>query len=352
MDGQMTNLGPESSDDQLHAPLERTWALPASSRLSPLAQGTNNRMWRVETPDAAYVLRVYSNHADEARVRFEQKILRALGASGLPFDVPAPVATREDALYALVELDGDNRLAVLAPLLPGAHPRRDDLAQATAAGEALGLLDLALAALPLPDRVVATSWRSYGDLEQCHPLVPDPLGAIQALPIAEQMRDRLVARYRAVVARIPAAYASLPMQLCHEDYAPDNMLMEGARVTGVLDFEFCARDVRVMDLTVALSWWPVAQLGTGAEWPIIQAFTMGYARHLRLTRDEISAIPLLYQLRAYTSLIHRLGRYRQGLSPLGAVIDRAEAAIAREDWLCAHGDQIMATVGASMAAQG
>ncbi|HEX6121687.1 MAG TPA: phosphotransferase [Ktedonobacterales bacterium] len=335
-------------DERMLALLQRAWGLPAPARLTPLAHGTNNRMWRVETAHASFVLRVYSNHTDEARVRFEHAILVGVAAAGLPFAVPAPIATRDGALYVRVATDGGATLAVLTPFLPGAHPRREDLAQAEAAGAALGALDLALADLPSPDPSLATSWRSYGDLERCHPLVPDPLAAIRALPLAEEVRARLIEGYQSLMARVPALYASLSMHLCHEDYGPDNMLMEGARVTGVLDFEFCARDVRVMDLTVALSWWPVAQLGSGAEWPIIRAFTTGYARHITLTGAEIAAIPTLYHLRAYTSLIHRLGRYRQGLSPLEAVTDRAEAAIAREDWLRAYGARFVETVDGCM----
>ncbi len=234
-------------------------------------------------------------------------------------------------------------LATLAALIPGEHPRRDDLAQAVAGGEALGRIDRALAALPTP--AAGVSWRSYGDLAHCHPLVPYPLAALGALPIADAARLTLREHCEDLMARIPTLYASLPQQLCHEDCAPDNLLMVGSRVTGVLDFEFCARDVRVMDLTVALSWWPIAQFGSGDEWPIIRAVVQGYARQIALTPAEIAAIPTLFQLRAYTSLIHRLGRYRQGISPLAAVTDRAEAALAREDWLCANADRLCATVG-------
>jgi Ser/Thr protein kinase RdoA (MazF antagonist) len=147
-----------------------------------------------------------------------------------------------------------------------------------------------------------------------------------------------VERYTWLMARIPDLYVRLPQQFMHEDYAPSNLLMDGTQVTGVVDFEFCTRDVRAMDLTVALSWWPVRVLGTGAEWPIMRAFTSGYTRRITLDVDEIAAIPLLYEVRAYTSLIHRLGRHRQGLSPLEAVIDRAEAALARADWLRTSGD--------------
>jgi Ser/Thr protein kinase RdoA (MazF antagonist) len=103
--------------------------------------------------------------------------------------------------------------------------------------------------------------------------------------------------------------------------------------------------VRVMDLTVALSWWPTEQFGTGDEWPIIRAIVQGYARHVTLTQAEAKALPTLFQLRAYTSLIHRLGRYRQGISPLPAVIARAEATLEREAWLRVNAERLAQTVG-------
>ena len=53
-------------------------------------------------------------------------------------------------------------------------------------------------------------------------------------------------------------------------FGPETGADAETRVTGVLDFEFCARDLRAMDLAVALTWWPVQHFGTGAEWPIMQ----------------------------------------------------------------------------------
>jgi homoserine kinase type II len=318
--------------------LDTVWGLPSPWRAEPLAHGTNNQMVRVETAAGRYVLRIYSNRTDAGKVGIELQILAALQAQHLPFAVPTAIPTREGARCARIPTTSGESLAVLTTLIPGEHPRDDDLAQAEAAGEALSWLDDALARVRLTEQEAALLRGSFGDLEHCHPLVPDPPAAIATLPVPEATRQRLLARYAWLMDGIPDLYARLPQQIVHEDYAPSNMLMQSTRVTGVLDFEFCTRDVRAMDLTVALSWWPVRVLGTGDEWPIIQAFTTGYARHVTLDAAEIAAIPLLYELRAYTSLIHRLGRHRQGLSPLAAVIDRAEAALERADWLRDSGE--------------
>lgn len=321
------------------------WRLPEPLHPRPLTSGTNNQVWVIETPSGNYALRVYSNHTDLARVRFEHAVLGRLQAMALPFALPVPLSTRSGALYARVAAGTDEEaLVTLTPFLPGAPPDRDDLAQAYASGEALGSLDVALARIPPLDVDGAVNWRSYGDLEHCHPLVPNPKRALLELPAAKGMRQQLARSYEALIACLPPLYASLPQQLVHEDYAPENVLMVGGHVTAVLDFEFCARDVRVMDLTVALSWWPVDHFGTGDEWPILQAVAEGYGHQARLSAPEVEALPTLYQLRAYTSLIHRLGCYRQGLSPLDAVVGRARAALEREAWLRANGERLVKVI--------
>jgi homoserine kinase type II len=324
--------------------LDSVWGLTAPWRVEVLGQGTNNLVVRIETTAGGYVLRMYGNHADEGRVEVELQILAALASQHLPFAVPSPVSTRQSARYARIPTTDGEVLAVLTPWIAGDHPHDDDLVQAEAAGEALGRLDQALADVHLTEPEAVRTWRSFGDLAHCHPLVPEPAEAIATLPVPDMLRQRLLTRYAWLTDRIPALYARLPQQLMHEDYAPSNVLLQETRVTGVLDFEFCARDVRAMDLTVALSWWPAQVLGTDNEWPIIRALTTGYARHVRLGADELTAIPVLYELRAYTSLIHRLGRYRQGLSPLAAVVARAQAALERADWLRDSGERFVGTL--------
>lgn len=324
--------------------LDSVWGISAPWHAEVLGQGTNNYVVRIETAASRYVLRVYNNHADEGRVAVELQILATLEAQHLPFAVPSPVLTRQGARYARILTTDGEALAALTTWIAGDHPHRDDLGQAEAAGEALGRLDQALAGVRLAESEAVRTWRSYGDLAHCHPLVPDPAEAIATLPVAEELCQHLLARYAWLMERIPDLYTLLPQQLMHEDYAPSNVLVRETRVTGVLDFEFCARDVRAMDLTVALSWWPARVLGTGDEWPIIRAFAMGYARHVALGAEELRAMSVLYELRAYTSLIHRLGRYRQGLSPMPAVVERAKAAVERGDWLRASGERFVDTL--------
>ncbi len=318
----------------------------------PLTRGTNNLMYRVEAAQGAFALRVSGEHVDLRRLRFEHDILAQLDAAGLPFVLPTPLLTAQGDFAARLEpaeeAAGEPALATLTPLIAGEHPQRDDLAQAVGAGEALGLLDTALELITPAQPEDAIDWRSTGALAQCHPLVPDPRAALADLPLPADDLTRLRDDYDALMAAIPVLYASLPRQLCHEDYDPSNVLMVGERVTGVLDWEFCALDLRAMDLVVALTWWPIERFGSGDEWPIIAALLWGYVRRRTLADAEVAAIPTLFRLRAYTSLLHRLGRYRQGLSPLEDVVWRATAALEREAWLRAHGERLTQMVGEAL----
>jgi homoserine kinase type II len=318
----------------------------------PLTRGTNNLMYRVEAAQGAFALRVSGEHVDLRRLRFEHDILSQLDAAGLPFALPTLLLTAQGELAARMEqtadATGEPALATLTPLITGEHPQRDDLAQAVGAGEALGLLDDALEQLALAQPDDAIDWRSTGDLTQCHPLVPDPRAALADLPLPAADLTRLRDDYDSLIAALPALYASLPRQVCHEDYDPSNVLMVGERVTGVLDWEFCALDLRAMDLVVALTWWPVERFGSGDEWPTIAALLWGYVRHRALDAAEVAAIPTLFRLRAYTSLLHRLGRYRQGLSPLEDVVWRATAALERDAWLRTNGERLTQMVGEAL----
>ncbi|HEX6819526.1 MAG TPA: phosphotransferase [Ktedonobacterales bacterium] len=316
------------------------WELSHPQRLTRWRQGSNNDVFHVETPTGDFVLRVSHNADSAGELRYEHAILAGLGALSLPFAVPTPMPTQIGEPFATVATAGSTALATLTPLIPGDPPDTRNLEQAAAAGATLAELDLALAGLALPDPDLAITWRSSGDLTRCHPLVPDPVAAIAALPLPGDACQRLLARYSWLGERTPHLYAGLPRQLLHEDADPSNFLMQGTRVTGILDFEFSAIEVRPMELTVALTWWPGSRFGTGEEWPIVAALARGYARHISLSPPEIEAIPTFFEFRAYTSLIHRLGRYRAHLSPMESVIERAHAALARADWLAANGERL------------
>jgi homoserine kinase type II len=324
--------------------LWRAWPLPGPWKLRPTPSGTNNLVHYVETPSGErYILRLHQN-SDAPRLRYEVTITQALQEAGLSFAVPSPLPTLSGEMYLPLSTETGEMLATLWPLLPGDHPQRQNLRQAYAAGQALAELHAALERMPSPHIPDAIAPTPYGDLERCHPYVPDPMAACQALPVEAKRKRRLCGLFEALGARIPALYQTLPQHLIHGDYAPSNILMLGERVSGVLDFEVSTVDLRMLDLAVAFSWWPVALLGTGAEWAIIKALGRGYTSRSPLTPAEVEALPDLLRLRAIAAFIHRLGRYLAGLETMAVIDRRVMEVLWRERWLVDHRDQLLRNV--------
>lgn len=329
----------------LAAVLAPAWAIPSPWHLTPLAGGTNNRIYRVVTPEqGTYILRVYENHMDAARLRYESAILAALPDQHLPFAVPAPILTRSGELFArLPDAAGRAALATLTRYFPGSSPDPGDPARTEAAGRALATLDVALARVTLPAEIAAAAPSPMGHLRRRLGLAldADPLAPLAALGIPDADRARLAALLHDVEREMPALYAALPQQLIHSDYDPGNVLTEGARITAILDFEFAGPDLRVAELAAPLTWWPARFLGTGREWDVIAAFGRGYASVLPLTPTELNAIPALLRLRTIGSLLHRLARYQQGLSGAESVRARVAYALERAAWLAANRDHLL-----------
>ncbi|MEO6890566.1 MAG: phosphotransferase [Ktedonobacteraceae bacterium] len=325
------------------AQLWQAWPIAGPWRLSPLSGGTNNLVWRVETVDGErYVLRLFPDLTSLPRLRYEVALLRALSDEDLPFHLPLPVLTHSGESIAFLDHEAETlAFAILSPFLPGSHPDRNDPVLAPPAAEAMATLDNALGALP---EIVTTDGFeptfSYGGLVRGYAPVPDPLTAVERLPI-ERTKARLIQDILiSVREKVPGMYTHLPQKLLLLDYGPANIFMQDQRVTAVFDFEFAGIDLRVMELCVALSWWPVHLMGTGKEWEIIDAFATAYLAGFPLSTEELHAIPDVLRLRDAGSLVHRMGRYSAGLETDVRLQERVEHSLWREAWLLTHREML------------
>lgn len=314
------------------------WPIRESVRVEPMQHGINNYVWRVDAADGQiYVLRVLPGSEDLPRVRYEATLLYALSEKPLPFRLPLPLrASNGDIVVPFERETGSSTIATLHPFLPGSRPDRTDPTGAAQAGTALAVLDSALA--ELPEQVVRQfqSLSTFGDVDHYHVLVPDPLVAIEQLPVDRNLSSAVRNLLAAVIEKTDELYSRLPQQLLHRDYDPSNILMDDSGVTAVLDFEFAGRDIRVLDLCVALSWWPVNLMGTGKEWEVIDAFGAAYVHEFPLSKEELQAIPDILRLRDAGSLIHRIGRYLAGLESDAVIESRLKHSLWREEWLLAN----------------
>jgi homoserine kinase type II len=318
MDEHPANTTPGSTPDLGRveiADLLQAWKVAPPTGVRAPGRGTNNVVRIIHTATSAYVLRIHQN-ATAQQVAAERRLLTAVSGTGLPFDVPVSMLT-EDGRVTVATAYGP---ASLTPWTPGDHPTRDSRGLLQA-GAALGQLHLALAALPA--RLAPTDW-STRTLDAIHPhvsdlevLAADLIRALPTEPAARWFADRAPE----IEARTTHWYEVLPRQIVHGDYSLGNVLVDGNRVTGVLDFEIAGIDMRLIDLAAAL-----LQSTDDLRADEVTAFCRGYATHVHLTEREHEALPAVIRYRTLGSAIWRAGRWRAGHATLDEVADRLRDA--------------------------
>ncbi len=258
------------------ADLWRAWSVFGPWRLRPGQHRAQNVVQIVDTQSGSFVLRVYQHQRDVKRIKYEHALVHNLQVLRLPFTVPVPVPTGSGDTVISVPTNAGPMFASLWPLVPGGAPRVGDLEQIRQAAHALGVLDQALADVDVDRSADVTPPARHGDLVHLHPFVADPLAAVAALPVEAGSKARMGKLLQNLLADVPQLYRTLPQQIVHNDYDGSNILMNGANVGAVLDWEFSTHDLRALDLVVALHGWSAELRGSGQEWNVIDIFGRAY----------------------------------------------------------------------------
>jgi homoserine kinase type II len=169
----------------------------------------------------------------------------------------------------------------LIEFLPGVSVDEPSPAQARAVGEALAGIHLAAADFPAR-RANALA------LQQWHDLLS---GCGQAgLSAIEPGLPGLVERELLhLTANWPRG---LPRSVIHADLFPDNVLLLGDAVTGLIDFYFACNDITAYDLAVTHAAWCFGKDGSFKP-AIAEALVAGYGARRTLSEAERQALPVL-----------------------------------------------------------
>ena len=246
-----------------------------ASRL-PAEQGDNFRI------GTGYVLRVAHPAQDGGVLHFQVRALQhlALAEPGLPVPrvVPSltgdPVVQLPDGRQAVLTTFLDGQLVNSVPISePALTPLRREL------GATLARLNLALRSFSDPAASHVLLW----DIQQAHRL----RDLTSEIDVGTELL-RWLDHFDDVVR---PALAPLRTQVLHNDFSRDNVLVDGARVTGILDFGDLVHTHLAADVAVAASY----QLDDGSADPVGPALDLIAAYHTAdpLTADELS---LLYGL--------------------------------------------------------
>ncbi len=247
-----------------------------------IAEGVSNSNWLVETSGAngtgaRFILTMYEKRTDPAELPFFLGLLDHLAARGCA--VPATIHDREGS--ASPTLDG--KALALIEYLPGISPDTPSPAQAHAVGAALARVHRAAADY---------EGRRANDLDVSACLaILERCGGAGLAGINPDLPQWLDAGQE-VVARWPD---KLPRSIIHSDLFPDNVLMLGERVTGLIDFYFACNDMMAYDLAVTHAAWCFDRSGTKFADKVGKALVSGYESVRPLEPGERDAMPLLAQ---------------------------------------------------------
>lgn len=208
-------------------------------------------MQYVDTSDnKRYVLRTYNNGFNKPRVRFEHAILEQLKSKQLSFKIPTtiPSLLTKESYVTL----SDGAEASMFDLIEGELPK---LTRVKQIGSSSGELSAALGEIVINQ---TSPTAPYYDLYAVHHAITREIFFQEmALPVFDRCReaaDKLVKDILELEDRLESFQTlNLPKQLIHGDLHYDNILCDGEKVSGLLDFEFCAYDFRAMELAICLS---------------------------------------------------------------------------------------------------
>ena len=276
-----------------------------------IAEGVSNSNWLIETTGqngsgGRFILTMYEHRVEMDDLPFFLGLLDHLSAKGSP--VPRTIHDRDGAASRSI----DGKAVALIEFLPGVSIDTPRPAQARAVGEALAGIHIAAADFPgeRANTMGLAAWHKL--LGDCG----ERLAEIDAgLPdLAARELDFLEANWP----------SGLPRSVIHADLFPDNVLMLGNRVSGLIDFYFACTDIMAYDLAVTHAAWCFA--ADGSYRPAIgEALVGGYHAGRPLPDEAWAALPILARGAAMRFLASRA--YDWLHTPADALVTRKDPMV-------------------------
>ncbi|MDO9102624.1 MAG: homoserine kinase [Candidatus Nitrotoga sp.] len=251
--------------------------------LQGIASGIENTNYFVTTSNGRFVLTLFEKLATN-ELPFYLNLMSHLARHAIP--CPSPVANRHNQF--LSELNG--KPACIVSRLSGKSLIHPEVSHCAAIGEMLGRLHNAARnfAETMPNSHDAI-WRARAT-QQVTPFL-----SLQDLALLESE----------VAFHGKHTLAALPQGVIHADLFRDNVLFDGTRIGGLIDFYFACSDSLLYDVAITVNDWCMGADSTLDE-VRTQALLQAYHAVRPLQKEEQAAWPIALRAAALRFWLSRL----------------------------------------------
>ena len=241
--------------------------------LKGATSGIENTNYFADTDQGRYVLTLFERLSFE-QLPFYLQLMRHLALKGIPVPAPQPDAQGE-ILHTL-----KGKPAAVVTRLAGQNQLQPGVNDCAQVGAMLARMHVAGQDYPLQQ----PNLRGLAWWNDTVPVVLPYLNEAQA----ELIRSELA--HQQQLAATPA-HQGLPRGPVHADLFRDNVMFDGAQLSGFFDFYFAGCDTFVFDIAVCLNDWCI-ELATGAlDAARADAFVRAYDQQRGLSDAEVAALP-------------------------------------------------------------
>lgn len=259
------------------------YSLGSLIELQGIASGIENTNYFVTTSNGRFVLTLFEKLTAH-ELPFYLNLMAHLARHGIP--CPCPVADKDNRFLGTL----NGKPACIVSRLPGKSLMQPDVASCAAVGAMLGQMHRA--------------GQSFSDL------MPNPRGAAWRGYAAQEVRKFLSAEDAALLDSEVAFHAqhtldALPRGVVHADLFRDNVLMDGERVGGLIDFYFACNDVLLYDVAITVNDWCMEASGE-LNVERTRAFLHAYHSTRPFSVQEAASWPAALRVAALRFWISRL----------------------------------------------